>query len=240
MSGAESSVTFALRELRSLAHLRLTEAAEAWRVAEQARRRAAEQQAEHQAQREQARAAAERAEQERKWAAALAENQRAAEYLASVERTARARALSTISLQHAAHEAELSRLRRARLHPPRLVALTLLLLGVALLLMGAAWRHPAANERWQRALAEDQLRYEQAWLDARARAIRANERAAEALNSLERSIEGLRDIVAKPAPPKPTRRPRRPAPAAAPAAPKAPLPPAPIRLSPECLTQALC
>lgn len=246
MSGAESSVTFALRELRLLAQLRLTEAAEAWRATEQARQRAAEQRAERAEQLAREQAAAEHAAQEREWTAALTESQRAAERLAEVERSERARALAAISLHHMQSEAELARLLRAQQRPPWLLALTAVLLGAALTLASAVWRQQLASQRLQHEFGERAARQERAWLEVRVRAEQAAERATRSLTAVEARLEALRLGLAKPTSPKPAK-PVKPArqpgrqPAPAPAAPVAPTTDPPkIRISPECLTHVLC
>lgn len=243
MSGAESSVTFALRELRLLAQLRLAEAAEAWRASEQARQRAAEQRAQRAEQLAREQAAAEHAAQEREWTAALLESQRAAERLAEVERSEQARALAAISLHHAQSEAELARRLRAQQRPPWLLALTAVLLGAALTLASAVWRQQVASQRWQQTFAERAARQEQAWLEVRVRAEQAAERAARSLTAVEARLEALRQGLARPAPARPATpaKPGRPPgrqPAAAPGSPAAP--PPQIQVSPECLTHALC
>lgn len=239
MSGAESSIAFALRELRALAQLRVHEAAEARQAAEQARLRAAAQRAESQAQLARERAERECAEQEREWSEALAEGRRSAERLDSVERAERERALAMISLRRHHSESELTRLSRARQRPPWLLALTALLFAAATAMACFAWQQHLTAERLQRELADRAVIHEQAWHLAHRRAEQAAAHAGQALATVERSLEALRRGVAKPRVAKPVRAPVR-APSTPVVAPTAPQAPAPIHLSRECLTNALC
>lgn len=235
MSGAESSIAFALRELRALAQLRLHEAAEARQAAEQARLRAAALRAASEAQLEHERAERARAEQEREWSEALAEGRRSAERLDAVERAERERALAMISLRRHHSEGELTRLTRARQRPPWLLALTALLFAAATAMALVAWQQQLTAERLQRELAERAAGHERAWHLAYRRAEQAAAHASQALAAVERNLETLRRAAAKPRVAKPVRAPV--APVVAPAAPQAP---APIHLSRECLTNALC
>lgn len=195
MSGDESSTAFELRELQLLTQLRQHEADEARAAAEQACSRATTQRAAL-AQQALERTEAEHAEQEREWAAALAESQRAEQRLAAVARAERERAQAELSARRRECEDELARLARARSRPRWLLTFTTLLLATAAAMALATWRLHLTHEREQRALAELADQYEQDWQTALRRAEIAAGYAGRALAKIE-FMEKCRAVLAK-------------------------------------------